>query len=86
VCSYVASPPVHILAPELKAELPLQEQCIGTGESNMSTYKIKHANIPILGCQFAFLVALLHTSILLLKTCQAITWLTWWIEILHVEL
>jgi len=32
--------PVRILVARLKAILPLQEHCIGAGESSMSTYKI----------------------------------------------
>jgi hypothetical protein len=31
--------PVRILVARLKAILPLQEHCIGAGESGMSTYK-----------------------------------------------
>jgi hypothetical protein len=38
---------LRILVARLKAILPLHEHCIGAGESNVSTYKIKHAKLPI---------------------------------------
>jgi hypothetical protein len=78
---------VRILVASLKAILPLHEHCIGAGESNMSTYKIKHAKLPI-AQPMAFFIKLsiswllpVCSSIVLMNTaCQINTCSLWWIE------